>query len=341
MLQETYRLYFWLNCINLFSIGHEQPSKKSEIPKGFRNESETTIKALEEISKGQNEEHVTRQTPSFSNFVTMATGKPFVIKSQHRGSNKYLKNKKIKMSTKRVDKTKVPKKDSLNGTNLTQKINPVFGQNLENPLTQSKKRHRMKSKQIKSSFNSKFQVNIKNKIRFGLQNKEYNIRRNHVLNQTKNKSKANIPNRLNSESKLTSDKAVNDSIAVTEQEEECYAVKIVKNSALRAGMNAGKFTIHKLTNNITECVEYCCSIHRCDVAVIMVGTCYSVQCKSEHHCESKSIGGKSSQFNPVLAYVHNGLSEDVLGHHFIEVQPPEENLITKKTVVPDPSQGQS
>lgn len=297
------------------------------------------------MSEGRDEKKVVRVASNFPNQVAMAAEKfSTTSKLQQSGispEGKVFSKRQSKTEGNYRDKTKIYKKTSnvfKDGSISTHKIETKRSQNHVKTVKISKTRQKAILKEAKSNIKSKLQTNSKRSINLGTQSKKVNDKEKHLLKQKSINVKITETPKEEQTKSRSSNKPLTDSL-LTKQEEECYATKVVKDSALRAGMNAGKFTIHKTTNNITECVEYCCNIERCDVAVIMAGTCYSVQCKSERDCKSKVIGGESSPFNPVLAYVHNGLNQDVLGHHFVEINPPEDNLIIRKTVVPNPSQG--
>ena len=334
-------------------------SKRSYIPSVLRNESESIIKALEEMSEGHEQTQTIRGTSSSSLNIAIAKSKPSGIRKVERSKilrkSKFSGKKQSKSRKMYVEKTKsIRDKKIVPGT-----LDENYGTSLKDHSTHKKTassnkmtkhftipKARWKTALKTLIHQSKSQAQITSKIGTkswidkkvnsgGTPRSKQTLKTNARIERKEKTAKSVQDLQSKNLNKLQDDSAA------VKQGTDCYATKVVKDSAFRAGMNAGKFTIHKLTDNITECVEFCCNIQHCDVAVIMAGTCYSVQCKSERHCKSKPIGGDSSSLNPVLAYVHNDLNEGVLGHHFVEVQPPEDNVIIKKTVVPDPSQGKS
>lgn len=62
------------------------------------------------------------------------------------------------------------------------------------------------------------------------------------------------------------------------------------NSAtLRDGALAGDFSILKRTTSMTTCKELCCANDSCELALLVNGGCFSVQCKSAEACMPHSV----------------------------------------------------
>lgn len=62
------------------------------------------------------------------------------------------------------------------------------------------------------------------------------------------------------------------------------------NSAtLRDGALAGDFSILKRTTSMTTCKELCCANDSCELALLVNGGCFSVQCKSAEACMPQSV----------------------------------------------------
>lgn len=116
--------------------------------------------------------------------------------------------------------------------------------------------------------------------------------------------------------------------------QKCKIKRITNNATLHSGMDAGNFKLHGKSNNITHCAELCCLDRLCDIALIMTGRCYTVQCYSMKDCQSKNAENKSPDI--AIAYIDNAWKKwrikqvEHVRHHVQR---------TKKTVVPNPNEG--
>lgn len=120
-----------------------------------------------------------------------------------------------------------------------------------------------------------------------------------------------------------------------EGDKKCNIKEIAHNTTLHSGMNAGNFKVHGKSNNITHCAELCCQDRLCDLALIMTGRCYTVQCYSMTDCQSKA-DPEDEVSDVVIAYLDNPsekLNIKQGEHRMYHVE------ISKKTVVPNPNEG--
>ena len=124
---------------------------------------------------------------------------------------------------------------------------------------------------------------------------------------------------------------------------KCHIRRISNNVTLHSGMDAGNFKIHGKSNNITNCAELCCQDQLCDIALIMTGRCYTVQCYSMEDCQSKTSENKAPDI--VIAYIdkpRKEFSSESMRMRNKEAGRTEHHVhkeISKKTVVPNPNEG--
>ena len=65
----------------------------------------------------------------------------------------------------------------------------------------------------------------------------------------------------------------------------CQLGKISSSSDLRGGLNAGNFIDRGPVGNILPCMELCCMSKTCDLAYMISGRCYLVECYNQQLCE--------------------------------------------------------
>lgn len=121
-------------------------------------------------------------------------------------------------------------------------------------------------------------------------------------------------------------------------DDKCHIRRITNNTSLHSGMDAGKFKLHGKSKGISVCARLCCRDQLCDIAVIMTGRCYTVQCYSMTDCQSKPLESKAT--NIVIAYVYNprkAFSNE--SRRSSETDHTKRKEISKKTVVSNPNEG--
>lgn len=60
-------------------------------------------------------------------------------------------------------------------------------------------------------------------------------------------------------------------------------------ATLRGGANAGNFSILRRTRSMKTCKELCCDSDSCDLALLVNGACFSVQCRSADACMPQKV----------------------------------------------------
>ena len=92
--------------------------------------------------------------------------------------------------------------------------------------------------------------------------------------------------------------------------DSCSNAEIVRGKTLKGGTKAGKF--HPLgEKTMKSCIASCCERPTCDIAYLLNGKCYSVQCLDSRLCQPSSDPVKGEV---QLAYVHkSGNSEKKRG----------------------------
>ena len=78
-----------------------------------------------------------------------------------------------------------------------------------------------------------------------------------------------------------------------------------ENSTLRGGIHAGRFTEAGAVSRDAECISRCCEADTCDVAFMLLGHCFLVQCRSKKLCES--VPAKDVADKPRVVYVQKAL----------------------------------
>ncbi|XP_015765053.1 PREDICTED: uncharacterized protein LOC107343965 [Acropora digitifera] len=89
----------------------------------------------------------------------------------------------------------------------------------------------------------------------------------------------------------------------------CHHTEVSYNVTLVGGINAGKFSTYGSTKTIDQCIRHCCHDDKCDVAFMIQGNCYAVECADIEGCQVKRA--KPSAYNPTVAYVYRGSGRPV------------------------------
>lgn len=75
-------------------------------------------------------------------------------------------------------------------------------------------------------------------------------------------------------------------------------------ATLREGARAGDFSILRRTTSMKTCKELCCASDSCELALLVNGGCFSVQCKSADACMPQSVVKRSGIVAPRI-FVRN------------------------------------
>ena len=85
----------------------------------------------------------------------------------------------------------------------------------------------------------------------------------------------------------------------------CKNGVIQYNQTLLGGYEAGKFNLLALSTNMSTCIRLCCGEKTCDVALMIEGKCYGVNCLNLKLC--RAIPAKNSamlsHLNPRISYI--------------------------------------
>ena len=81
----------------------------------------------------------------------------------------------------------------------------------------------------------------------------------------------------------------------------CKPRRIQQNVTLRSGLRSGDFTDYGSVKDMSTCVDYCCKVRTCDVALMLGPKCYTLHCKNPSLC--KIMPAHPSKLNPQLAFV--------------------------------------
>ena len=85
--------------------------------------------------------------------------------------------------------------------------------------------------------------------------------------------------------------------------------EIIHNKTLKGGTKAGRFQpLGK--KSMESCVSSCCERPTCDVAYLLNGHCYSVQCLDSKLCQPSSSDHVKKGDQVQLAYMHKPESGD-------------------------------
>ena len=75
-------------------------------------------------------------------------------------------------------------------------------------------------------------------------------------------------------------------------------------ATLREGARAGDFSILRRTTSMKTCKELCCANDSCELALLVNGGCFSVQCKSADACMPQKVVKRSGIVAPRI-FVRN------------------------------------
>ena len=69
------------------------------------------------------------------------------------------------------------------------------------------------------------------------------------------------------------------------EESACLNTEIVKNKTLKGGTKAGKF--HPMgKKDMRSCISGCCDRPDCDIAYLLNGHCYAIECSDVKLCQT-------------------------------------------------------
>lgn len=97
------------------------------------------------------------------------------------------------------------------------------------------------------------------------------------------------------------DDATKTNIKIGNSDPTCFRSKIFYNVTLRGGYDSGKFRDRGKMKDVIECATLCCHLNKCDLVMMLLNRCFSVDCKNSNLCES--VPAKSPIFTPTICYV--------------------------------------
>ena len=85
-------------------------------------------------------------------------------------------------------------------------------------------------------------------------------------------------------------------------------------ATLREGARAGDFSILRRTTSMKTCKELCCASDSCELALLVNGGCFSVQCKSAEACMPQKVVKRSGIVAPQIFVRNIGKANLLLFH---------------------------
>ena len=82
----------------------------------------------------------------------------------------------------------------------------------------------------------------------------------------------------------------------------CTHSKLYRHVTLVGGLRAGNFTRMAEFTNMDECTRRCCAERSCDVAILMRGSCFGLQCSSPELCNAKPARLKNFSLKMIYMY---------------------------------------
>ena len=89
------------------------------------------------------------------------------------------------------------------------------------------------------------------------------------------------------------------------QKKRCKPYQVFQDKTLYGGSNAGIFTHQKDIKTFDECIERCCDVETCDIALMMESLCFLVKCSSRESCDVTDM--QSTKYQPKIAYIRIAL----------------------------------
>ena len=89
------------------------------------------------------------------------------------------------------------------------------------------------------------------------------------------------------------------------KKKRCKPYQVFQDKTLYGGSNAGIFTHQKDIKTFDECIERCCDVETCDIALMMESLCFLVKCSSRESCDVTDM--QSTKYQPKIAYIRIAL----------------------------------
>ena len=82
---------------------------------------------------------------------------------------------------------------------------------------------------------------------------------------------------------------------------KCTESEAEEGVTLKGGMGAGNFTDVGTVESLDSCTRLCCVSEKCDLAMLIKGRCFLVDCFSEDLC--KTVKTETKNYRPTVAFV--------------------------------------
>ena len=91
----------------------------------------------------------------------------------------------------------------------------------------------------------------------------------------------------------------------------CPKGETIDKVTLAGGIHAGSFRDHGKLKEMNLCRRICCEMPKCNLAFMLGGSCFSVECKNAEACKTQPAN--PSQLSPQVSYVRNFGSMALIG----------------------------
>ena len=82
----------------------------------------------------------------------------------------------------------------------------------------------------------------------------------------------------------------------------CHSTGVLYNKTLIAGLKSGDFTDYGKVHTMEKCVGFCCVDKKCDMALMLGTTCYTLHCASPSLCKVRPA--HPSALNPRISFIY-------------------------------------
>lgn len=89
--------------------------------------------------------------------------------------------------------------------------------------------------------------------------------------------------------------------------ESCHSGGVLYNKTLIAGLKSGDFTDYGKVQGMEKCVGFCCADKKCDMALMLGTTCYTLHCAGPSLCKVRPA--HPSALNPRISYIYRNKAD--------------------------------
>ena len=98
---------------------------------------------------------------------------------------------------------------------------------------------------------------------------------------------------------------------VLENGGKCTHGGILSGVFLNAGVRPRNDTIYSNVSSMEDCIDKCCKMKRCDLAMKIGKVCHAVSCQDDDSCQI-SHRRKGSQIRAEITFITKGISQQFL-----------------------------